>query len=342
MTDTYVGWDGKSYPWPPPDGWYHASDGRWWAPGTGPNPPTDGPGGYATSSETSDTSQMATQAAHDPDPTTAYHPPLDGPPGVVEPGDDPARGGDPGPHYQPDHEPGIGAAAGYGAAPGYGAEPDRADGWSPGGDEWTPTPAPRGGDGGAGGRSGGRILMIGLGVVAALVVGGLAYAVLQPGGDDTDASATTADDSTSTDPGAGDGSVSSTTTPTSAGDGSTTSTLDDTTTSGDSTPTTNAFGATTTTLAPEEAAERIDRFRSILADADLSSDELSDTDLSTLGTTFCIFATASGDEDDFDDFRQQAVDSAETTIGGDQLEFVVDAAVVVFCPDEADRLGISL
>lgn len=39
MTATYVAWNGKSYPSPPPEGWYEASDGRWWAPGTGPNPP---------------------------------------------------------------------------------------------------------------------------------------------------------------------------------------------------------------------------------------------------------------------------------------------------------------
>ncbi len=44
MTTTYLAWNGQSYPWPPPDGWYEASDGRWWAPGTGPNPPSPSTG----------------------------------------------------------------------------------------------------------------------------------------------------------------------------------------------------------------------------------------------------------------------------------------------------------
>ena len=38
MTTAYVAWNGQSYPWPPPEGWYEASDGQWWAPGTGPEP----------------------------------------------------------------------------------------------------------------------------------------------------------------------------------------------------------------------------------------------------------------------------------------------------------------
>ena len=37
MDDTYTAWDGNQYAWPPPDGWYEAEDGRYWAPATGPN-----------------------------------------------------------------------------------------------------------------------------------------------------------------------------------------------------------------------------------------------------------------------------------------------------------------
>ncbi len=36
MSTTYVAWNGESYRWPPPTGWYKASDDQWWAPGTGP------------------------------------------------------------------------------------------------------------------------------------------------------------------------------------------------------------------------------------------------------------------------------------------------------------------
>ncbi len=33
---TYVAWDDEEYPWPPPDGWYVAGDGKWWPEGYGP------------------------------------------------------------------------------------------------------------------------------------------------------------------------------------------------------------------------------------------------------------------------------------------------------------------
>ena len=32
----YEAWDGKSYPWPPPNGWYLADDEKWWPEGYGP------------------------------------------------------------------------------------------------------------------------------------------------------------------------------------------------------------------------------------------------------------------------------------------------------------------
>ena len=36
MSGSYTAWNGRTYPWPPPDGWYRGPDGRWWAPGSGP------------------------------------------------------------------------------------------------------------------------------------------------------------------------------------------------------------------------------------------------------------------------------------------------------------------
>lgn len=30
MSDTYVAWNGREYPWPPPKGWEQRSDGRFW------------------------------------------------------------------------------------------------------------------------------------------------------------------------------------------------------------------------------------------------------------------------------------------------------------------------
>ena len=45
MTKTYTAWDGESYPWPPPDDWYLAVDGRWWHPNTGPDQTEPASGG---------------------------------------------------------------------------------------------------------------------------------------------------------------------------------------------------------------------------------------------------------------------------------------------------------
>jgi hypothetical protein len=34
---SYTAWDDNLYEWPPPDGWYQASDGKWWPEGYGPS-----------------------------------------------------------------------------------------------------------------------------------------------------------------------------------------------------------------------------------------------------------------------------------------------------------------
>ncbi len=52
MNSDYVAWNGERYVWPPPEGWYLASDGRWWAPDTGPDIHLDpGPGESAPGAE---------------------------------------------------------------------------------------------------------------------------------------------------------------------------------------------------------------------------------------------------------------------------------------------------
>ncbi|MGH1493677.1 MAG: hypothetical protein ACRBK7_30495 [Acidimicrobiales bacterium] len=41
MTEaSYTAWDDKQYVWPPPEGWYQASDEKWWPEGYGPQPST--------------------------------------------------------------------------------------------------------------------------------------------------------------------------------------------------------------------------------------------------------------------------------------------------------------
>ena len=48
MTEaSYVAWDDNLYEWPPPDGWYESSDGKWWPEGYGPGQ-GDGSGSAAS------------------------------------------------------------------------------------------------------------------------------------------------------------------------------------------------------------------------------------------------------------------------------------------------------
>lgn len=41
MSETYQAWDNNEYPWPPPEGWYQATDGLWWPQGYGPGAAED-------------------------------------------------------------------------------------------------------------------------------------------------------------------------------------------------------------------------------------------------------------------------------------------------------------
>ena len=51
MTEaSYTAWDDNLYEWPPPDGWYEASDGKWWPEGYGPSGEQELPGGSTEAS----------------------------------------------------------------------------------------------------------------------------------------------------------------------------------------------------------------------------------------------------------------------------------------------------
>ena len=54
MTElSYTAWDDNRYQWPPPEGWYQASDGKWWPEGYGP--PVSDQASDASSSDRADT-----------------------------------------------------------------------------------------------------------------------------------------------------------------------------------------------------------------------------------------------------------------------------------------------
>ncbi|MDH3295736.1 MAG: hypothetical protein OER95_15570 [Acidimicrobiia bacterium] len=74
MSDlSYTAWDDNQYPWPPPDGWYQASDGKWWPEGYGPPTTTAAddqagaydvePGDAAEASEAPDADTITTDMA---------------------------------------------------------------------------------------------------------------------------------------------------------------------------------------------------------------------------------------------------------------------------------------
>ncbi|MFV0525893.1 MAG: hypothetical protein ACK5RL_15505 [Acidimicrobiales bacterium] len=104
-------------------------------------------------------------------------------------------------------------------------------------------------------------------------------------------------------------------------------------------PSTSRPSQTSTTAS---TAEQVAMFRGLLEDNGLTSDELSDTDVVQFGTSFCALARIS-DATTFDDYRDQAIsETEETDLSDDELKLVIDAAVLSFCPNEAERLGIEL
>lgn len=301
MSDTYIGWDGHPYPWPPPDGWYLASDGRWWAPGSGPGPyqaaQAAGTGaGAGAGLLMGDTASMPTMRAEPevtPGASNPYGPPTHAS-SVRRFSDDPA----PLPLTADFDPPAPSAAAAGGAGPN-------------------------------------RLLLVAAGVLALLALG--AGIVLlnsgndDPATDDASAAVTTqptgtaaAPEPTNPDPAATD------TTP-----------VTDTTAATDTTPGTDTAPPVDSTLTAQ-GAQLVADFRALLVANELTSDQLTDLQIQTFGTSFCIFAQESATPADFDGYRQEAIDRTETALDPVSLALVIDVAVTVFCPDEATRLGISV
>lgn len=82
-------------------------------------------------------------------------------------------------------------------------------------------------------------------------------------------------------------------------------------------------------------------YRNELAARDLVSASLSDGDLTRFGYAACVFAASAEGPADFERFRTTATAEADTTLSDAEMEVVIDTAVVVFCPVDAQRLGIT-
>ncbi|MEZ5411972.1 MAG: hypothetical protein R2761_28310 [Acidimicrobiales bacterium] len=83
------------------------------------------------------------------------------------------------------------------------------------------------------------------------------------------------------------------------------------------------------------------RYREELAARDLVSTSLGDDDLTRFGYAACVFAASADGPADFDRFRAAAVADADSSLTSAEMAVVIDTAVVVFCPVDAQRLGIA-
>ncbi len=333
MSDTYIGWDGKSYPWPPPDGWYHASDGRWWAPNTGPNPPpAAAPSRFERTAPLDHTSQYpeheleahghqehVSYGAHDTELFTPATAAVAATAGSATPSyfDDPGHLPPPGPASQlpppgPSGPPGPG-----GPDPGGDGDPYQYG-----------VPSAVAGPAGEGGL-GPKKLVIGVAAVLAVVAIAVSAFLLR-GGDDTTATDTNGSSTT----------VAGATVSTAA------------TLPPASVPASVADPAATTTVAPTDPAASstlvegdaalVGGFRALLVQQGLTSDKLTDTEIQSFAASFCVFAKSSDNGDEFNVFREQAISETQSSLDPASLNKVIDAAVITFCPDEATRLGITL
>ncbi len=104
----------------------------------------------------------------------------------------------------------------------------------------------------------------------------------------------------------------------------------------DSTSTTAATGTDT------DGAARIGQFRTLLEDNQITAAELTGDDLAAFGVTACSYAQNSQELSEYQEIRAGVIEDAQNEeLTVDELQFIIDAAVTVFCPEDAQRLGIT-
>ena len=319
MSATYVAWNGLSYPWPPPEGWYLASDSQWWAPGTGPNPPPTPQSDlaeaqrdakvHATTAPDSGVRATATQHQQVNADATSLQQASSHQAAQTALADTPGAETAP---VETAPNPDLPATPGADESPaGDNTLPN-----APGAIWQQPSKRPSGGLP--------RWLLVGLAILALLVIGGLIALAVSSGDDDqieTSAAAEPEQNSTTT----------VTTVP------PTTTTVANTTTTDVDTQTTEV-DTLATTIAPQLL---VAEFRSRLDEDDLSAEQLSDADIVEFGATFCVLAEIADDNTEFGTFRAQAIAESTGDLTPDELSLVINDVIIVFCPEEAARLDIN-
>ncbi len=125
---------------------------------------------------------------------------------------------------------------------------------------------------------------------------------------------------------------------------STTSTATTTTTAPTSSDTTSTIESeeVTPTSATIPKAQVVSKFRESLASNGLNSSVLTDDDIVKFGEDFCFVASNSKDRSEYDTEAQAAIDDSASQLSDEELRLIIDTAVVVSCPDQAERLNVSV
>ncbi len=120
--------------------------------------------------------------------------------------------------------------------------------------------------------------------------------------------------------------------------------VDDAMTEGTGTDTDNDGGTgEETTAVSEQDAVLIDQFRTKLDELEITAAALSSGELLAFGQTACGYAQNSASLDEYTTTRDDALAAAQNEeLGSEELSLVVDAAVTVFCADDAGRIGLEL
>lgn len=312
MSGTYVAWNGQPYPWPPPEGWYQGSDGRWWAPGSGPEPDRTSP---TTADEPSDQDSTNAQTEQQTVITKPAQRPL------------------------PSHADTVGATAGSGSRSGTASSETAVAETNPDEDARQPGST----------RSTNAVLLVS-GAATLLLIGAGLVALLNRG-DDMSATSAVTTTALVDPPGEPATTLPATSQPGDAADLVTTPPPP--TQPGQTTePPTTQSGQASTVLdgqTPDSSADaaaldtaRAEAWRAALAGRGIDTSELSDEDVIDFGKSFCVFAVVSVDAEEFDTYRARAQTGVAGALTEAQLTAAIDTAVVTFCPEDAERLGITL
>ncbi len=323
---TYEAWNGQTYPWPPPEGWHEAPDGRWWAPDSGPDDldPPDSTGGG--------------ENAQIPPPSDQKTKTLGALPG--------SEAG----LWQPDESIPLWKRTPVVLSAGVvallivvttavalsGGDSDRTE--TDQSDETAAT---------ADQSSNQTSSSIGAGEPS------------QSASEQDSSSNGTLGEPGAADDGAVPGQDSTDSTNSNS---ATTASADNSTASTDNGQTETTAGAatteqaTTTQTAADESSNspvdspiivdpadkaRADELRAYLADNGLSGELINDADLVEFANTFCIFAITADSRTEYESSRNEAIADSSSELTQQELAVAVDGAIQTFCPDDAQRLGLG-